>query len=99
MVEQRWSNPVVAISASHRQRFGRNESRGFFARILPESAQRGIIARNLGISSRNDFAMLDKISGECAGAVTFVSEGRQLPELQDEVSSLVEANCDRLLRK
>ena len=35
---------------------------------------------NLGISARNDYAMLERIGGECAGAVTFVPEGELLPE-------------------
>ena len=50
----------------------RNQCRGFFAGVLPEQAQREMIARNLGISERNDFALLERIGGECAGAVTFI---------------------------
>jgi len=41
--------------------------------------QREIIARNLGISGRNDYAMLERIGGECAGAVTFIPAGESLP--------------------
>jgi serine/threonine-protein kinase HipA len=62
------------------ERFKRNECRGFFAGILPEESKREIIARNLGISARNDYAMLEQIGGECAGAVTFVPAGENLPE-------------------
>jgi serine/threonine-protein kinase HipA len=62
------------------RRFNRNECRGYFAGILPEESKREIIARNLGISARNDFAMLERIGGECAGAVTFVPAGQVLPE-------------------
>jgi serine/threonine-protein kinase HipA len=60
--------------------FQRKECRGFFAGILPEQSKREIIARNLGISARNDYAMLECIGGECAGAVTFVPEGQALPD-------------------
>src|SRR5580765_3198726 len=60
-------------------RFSRNECRGFFAGILPDENKREIIARNLGISARNDFAMLERIGGECAGAVTFIPTGQALP--------------------
>src|SRR5580765_4617483 len=60
--------------------FKRKECRGFFAGILPEEAKREIIARNLGISARNDYAMLERIGGECAGAVTFMPSGQPLPE-------------------
>jgi serine/threonine-protein kinase HipA len=62
------------------KRFKRNECRGYFAGILPEAAKREIIARNLGISARNDYAMLERIGGECAGAVTFIPAGQALPE-------------------
>jgi serine/threonine-protein kinase HipA len=61
------------------QRFTRNECRGFFGGILPEEGKREIIAKNLGISARNDYAMLEQIGGECAGAVTFIPEGTPLP--------------------
>jgi serine/threonine-protein kinase HipA len=63
-----------------KKRFKRNECRGFFAGILPEGAAREIIARNLGISAPNDYAMLERIGGECAGAVTFIPAGQTLPE-------------------
>jgi len=62
-----------------KERFSRNECRGFFAGILPDENKREIIARNLGISARNDFAMLERIGGECAGAVTFIPTGQALP--------------------
>src|SRR5580698_9635821 len=62
------------------RRFNRNECRGYFAGILPEESTRKIIARNLGISARNDYAMLERIGGECAGAVTFLPEGKDLPK-------------------
>ena len=51
---------------------------GFFGGILPEEAKRERIAKNLGISKKNDFAMLAEIGGECAGAVTFMSTGQSL---------------------
>src|SRR5438552_928966 len=61
------------------KRFKNKECRSFFAGILPEEAKRAIIARNLGISSRNDHAMLEQIGGECAGAVTFMPTGERPP--------------------
>jgi serine/threonine-protein kinase HipA len=73
---------ATALSVSlplRKERFSRNECRGFFAGILPDETKREIIARNLGISARNDFAMLERIGGECAGAVTFIPAGQPLP--------------------
>jgi serine/threonine-protein kinase HipA len=60
--------------------FPAKECRGFFCGILPEESKREIIARNLGISARNDYAMLEQIGGECAGAVTFLPAGQALPK-------------------
>jgi len=80
------SNPAaVPLSRSlplRKEPFRRKECRGFFGGILPEQAQRERIARNLGISARNDYAMLEQIGGECAGAVTFLPQGEPLPDRQ-----------------
>src|SRR5437764_4458626 len=51
------------------------EARPFFAGLLPEQEKRDQIARAIGVSARNDFALLDAIGGECAGAVTLVHPG------------------------
>src|SRR5713101_2666378 len=82
---QSWLNKPGATPLSQSlplrmERFTRNECRGFFAGIMPEESKREIIARNLGISARNDYAMLEQIGGECAGAVTFIPAGQALPE-------------------
>ncbi len=62
------------------ERFSSKQCRGFFAGILPEQSKRELIAKNLGISAHNDFAMLECIGGECAGAITFLPTGQPLPE-------------------
>lgn len=72
--------PLSQSLPLRKKRFMRKECRGFFAGILPEESKREIIARNLGISARNDYAMLERIGGECAGAVTFLPGGEALPE-------------------
>ena len=54
-----------------------DESHPFFANLLPEERIRVTIARNLGLSPNNDFGMLEKIGGDCAGAVSISrDEGR-----------------------
>jgi serine/threonine-protein kinase HipA len=80
-----WLQREGAVPLSHSlplraERFRRKECRGFFAGILPEQSQREMIARNLGISARNDYAMLERIGGECAGAVTFLPHGEPMPD-------------------
>lgn len=49
--------------------------RGFFAGLLPEAEPRHRLARRLGISERNDFALLAAVGGDCAGAITLAAPG------------------------
>jgi serine/threonine-protein kinase HipA len=82
-----------------KERFTRKECRGFFAGILPEESKRETIARNLGISARNDCAMLERIGGECAGAVTFVPAGDPLPESNYSYRELSTAELIAILKE
>ena len=61
--------------------FRRNECRPFFAGLLPEETSRELIAKAFGISDKNDFALLERIGGECAGAVSLMPSGEHpIPE-------------------
>jgi serine/threonine-protein kinase HipA len=55
----------------------------YFGGLLPEADARDQVARNLGISASNDFAMLERIGGECAGAITLLPE-KQVGEIQSD---------------
>ena len=50
-------------------------SRPFFSNLLPEADIKRVIAQRLQISENNDFAMLNRIGGECAGAVSLLPSG------------------------
>jgi len=50
-----------------------DESHPFFANLLPEEKIRAVIARNLGVSLNNDYGLLERIGGDCAGAVSLHS--------------------------
>lgn len=58
--------------------FDDRATRPFFAGLLPEGDKRRLVAQALGVSRQNDFALLDGIGGECAGAVTLLEPG-QIP--------------------
>jgi serine/threonine-protein kinase HipA len=60
--------------------FPGKKARPFFAGILPEEGPRKKIAEILGISDTNDFAMLERIGGECAGAVSLFPQGTVPPD-------------------
>jgi len=99
-----WLNKPGAVQLSQSlplraEPFKARESRGFFGGILPEEAKREIIARNLGISARNDYAMLERIGGECAGAVTFVPAGGALPERSYDYRKLSDKELASILRE
>jgi serine/threonine-protein kinase HipA len=99
-----WLEKPDALPLSHSlplrpDRFRQKECRGFFAGVLPEENKREIVARNLGISARNDYALLERIGGECAGAVTFVPSGEPLPERNDDYRALSAAELAGVLRE
>lgn len=73
---------AVALSASlplQAAAFNDLKTRPFFAGLLPEGKLRHLIAQQFQVSSQNDFALLDHIGGECAGAVTLLEPGQILP--------------------
>lgn len=88
MARQFQGDATLAILAIANRIFTQKECSGFFGGILPEQTQRDIIASNLGISKKNDFAMLALIGGECAGAVAFMPTGIILPQDEHSYRSL-----------
>ena len=98
-----WLKNPQAVSLSHslpltKKHFNKNECRGFFAGILPEASQRDTVARNLGISAKNDYAMLERIGGECAGAVTFLPAGAAFPVREDRYRAVTDKELARILK-
>ena len=63
--------------------FDHHITSAFFSGLLPEEGVRTQLAKYLGISERNTFALLKKIGGECAGAVSVYPQGVS-PEADDE---------------
>jgi serine/threonine-protein kinase HipA len=55
--------------------FDDSATRAFFANLLPEGDIRRQVARQLGVSAENIFALLEGIGGDCAGAVTILHPG------------------------
>lgn len=78
---------AMALSCSlplQTEPFDDYKARPFFGGLLPEGQMRRLIARQFHISNQNDFALLDRIGGECAGAVTFLEPGQVLAALDKE---------------
>ncbi len=74
------SNPPFVLSQSlplRMEPFDDAATRPFFAGLLPEGGKRKLIAQTLHVSRQNDFALLDSLGGECAGAVTLLEPGQK----------------------
>jgi len=72
---------AVTLSSSfplQAEAFDDHQTRPFFAGLLPEGQLRRLIAQRFQVSRQNDFALLDHIGGECAGAVTLLAPGQAL---------------------
>lgn len=69
--------PLSASLPLRPEPFDDRAARPFFAGLLPEQERRDQVARAFGVSARNDFALLDAIGGECAGAVTLTHIGEK----------------------
>ncbi|MDR3722930.1 MAG: type II toxin-antitoxin system HipA family toxin [Terracidiphilus sp.] len=98
-LEKSGATPLSHSLPLREKRFTRKECRGYFAGVLPEESKRAIIARNLGISERNDYSMLERIGGECAGAVTFLPGGEALPARDDHYRELSSPELAGILRE
>jgi serine/threonine-protein kinase HipA len=65
------ARPAISFSLpKQEQPFTHRQCRPFFAGLLPEEAQREMIAGALGISQGNDFAFLEALGGDVAGALS-----------------------------
>jgi serine/threonine-protein kinase HipA len=102
--DEGWLESASALPLSHSlplraEPFDGKECQGFFAGVLPEEDNRRLIAAILGISARNDFALLEQIGGECAGAVTFLPVESKLPASDFEYQTLTEDELGEILRE
>ncbi len=62
--------PLSLSLPLRREPYFDDESHSFFANLLPEEKMRAVIARNLGVSLNNYYGLLERIGGDCAGAVS-----------------------------
>jgi len=72
--------------------------RAVFGGLLLEGDARETIARNLGVSSGNDYALLEALGGDCAGALTILGPDDRLPR-SARTRQLDERELDLVLRE
>ncbi len=82
---------TIALSHSlpvRKETFGAIPTRTFFEGLLPESARRDEIARELRIDSNDTYRLLAEIGRDCAGAVVIVPSDVSLERLDGSVEWL-----------
>jgi serine/threonine-protein kinase HipA len=93
--------PLSASLPKRPERFSRRECRPFFGGLLPEESQRLVAAQALGVSPANDFALLDRLGGDVAGALQLLPEDQEPvaagPITNQQPASLDEAGIVRIL--
>jgi serine/threonine-protein kinase HipA len=92
--------PPLSFSLPKRaEPFSRRECRPFFGGLLPEESQRDAAAQALGVSPRNDFALLDRLGDDVAGALQLLPPGEKpsAPSPDQRPTPLDEAGLIRVL--
>jgi len=69
----------------------------YFGGLLPEGEPRRLLARRLGVSERNDFALLGAIGGDCAGAITLAAPGASRGVAAEEIDWLDDTRLAQLI--
>ncbi len=91
------SRPAISFSLpKQEQPFTQRQCRPFFAGLLPEEAQRDVIAGALGISRGNDFAFLEALGGDVAGALSLWPTG-EVPPVPDPTGTPRSLSDDELV--
>ncbi|MGA1825208.1 MAG: type II toxin-antitoxin system HipA family toxin [bacterium] len=74
------SSPISLSLPLQEEPFDSHISQAFFGNLLPESEIREKIAHYFGFSIDNDYALLDAIGMECAGALVIIPEDKTIPD-------------------
>ena len=75
---------------------GRNVT-SFFSGLLPDEGVRERLAKYLGVSQRNAFALLEQVGGDCAGALSLHHPGDSPPSPKNDMESLNAAQLKEIL--
>jgi serine/threonine-protein kinase HipA len=90
------ANPLSLSLPLKTEPYTDDSARPFFANLLPEGEIRRLIAQRFGLSEKNDFALLEQIGGECAGAVSLLLQGES-PDESRSYEELAEEELHRII--
>ncbi len=68
-------SPISLRLPVRERAYNDKECRPFFENLLPEGDIRTVVAKKEGVSANNTFSLLDKIGGDCAGAISLYEPG------------------------
>jgi serine/threonine-protein kinase HipA len=88
-LESKNAKPLSQSLPLRAEPFDERIAKPFFSGLLPEGDKRTAVANILKVSSKNDFALLDGIGGECAGALILLEPG-QTPPVEAHASESIE---------
>ena len=69
------AQPLSVSLPKRAEPFTRRDCRPFFGGLLPDEGQRDAAAQALGVSRANDFALLNRLGGDVAGALQLLPPG------------------------
>ena len=95
-----WLNGAGALPISFSmpltdQPYDDKAAHAFFGGLLQEGEKRNLIERLFGVTPRNDYALLDAIGGDCAGALTLLPPGQE-PQLAPKKIAYEPLTADEL---
>ncbi len=77
--------------------FKGSQVKAFFSGLLPDESVRDRLAKYLGLSEKNSFALLEAVGGDCAGALVLLPHGDNLSESSDDVEVLDDGRLREVL--
>ena len=76
--------PALSVSLPSREEsYTSQDAMPFFSGLLPDESARNRLAGFLRVSANDPLAMLEKIGGECAGAVSLYPQGEEPAKKRD----------------
>lgn len=76
------ARPLSVSLPLRKEEFDDAATRPFFAGLLPDDTVRTKLARILGVSEKNDYALLEELGRECAGAISLYPSGEIPPKIE-----------------
>ncbi len=77
--------------------FKGRQVRAFFSGLLPEESVRDRLAKYLGLSEKNPFALLEVVGGDCAGALALYPQKQKPSRAIDDAEVLDKARLKEVL--